>query len=801
MATSSTGKGDGEDTYARATKAEVEQNWDLAFKLYVRAVELYLHASRTATENVSRAEYKAQAAKALNRAEKIKALKRDLAPVPVDRFSEQQQYYILDKSCVINGKRFDPWNKPSPGALDHEQPRFSSEQVECLAEWRRPRDVSPECRLASTALTPLDIIQHLVADCSVCSSLAACIEHSRRFGTKLGLSSLYPQDPSGTPRAAVDGQYTVQVLFNGTHRRVDIDDKLPYSTDGVPLCMSAIARGDLWPSLLGKAYMKLMGGYDFPGSNSSIDLHALIGWIPEHREFQSVTFERETTWNRLCLGFNEGRCLATVGTDERQDIQWNNRHLLSAHCYAVIDVQEAGGERTLTLLDPLISFERRLTEETDTDQSRVWKMSWDNACSVFHSIYLSWDPALFPHQLTFHGIWRSNADDNGAQTAHSLLKLRPTSAAESDLWVVLTRHVVDRRRASEYISLRVEKDGTLSDYMSINKLASQGMYTNNPHTLVRTRLQGSEDFVCVLASYDGAFDDTAYTVTVYSTAELSWDKTVPPPAHVKKVEGALTMKTAGGSCLYSTFMLNPQYHLRIHGDNNTKSKTANKGKIDFLLHGDRGIPLNVTVLWSQGQRITEVSPNDIAVGSGPYSYGLAHAKKDLPPGDYTVVVSAFEPEQQGKFSLQVESPYPFDMESIPQEGAGMYNKTVRGAWDNDTAAGAPPYNRYFSNPWYDIQVKSQTQLKIRLQISRPSPMTTINISLYRDAAPPQLLLSSGPYSDSICGVITPQIPLAPGNYFLVPSTYEPGFRAPFRIIVYCTTSGVAVGQRKHSGNR
>lgn len=49
-------------------------------------------------------------------------------------------------------------------------------------------------------------------------------------------------------------------------------------------------------------------------------------------------------------------------------------------------------------------------------------------------------------------------------------------------------------------------------------------------------------------------------------------------------------------------------------------------------------------------------------------------------GDYTVILSTYEPDQMGKFMLKVESPSRFDIKAIPQEDAGMYVKTVRGEW-------------------------------------------------------------------------------------------------------------------------
>ena len=50
-------------------------------------------------------------------------------------------------------------------------------------------------------------------------------------------------------------------------------------------------------------------------------------------------------------------------------------------------------------------------------------------------------------------------------------------------------------------------------------------------------------------------------------------------------------------------------------------------------------------------------------------------------GDYTLVVSPFEPRHLGKFALHLECSDRFDITPIQQEGAGMFTKPViRGQW-------------------------------------------------------------------------------------------------------------------------
>ncbi|KAG6891017.1 hypothetical protein C0992_010990 [Termitomyces sp. T32_za158] len=114
-------------TYSKAAKSELSRDYDGAFRLYVKSAELYLHLSRTESDNVplKAAKWKASAAKALERAEKIKAFldKRKtlnphdatsvasasttLTPVGIDHFSARASIlFCISRSVRCELVRF-----------------------------------------------------------------------------------------------------------------------------------------------------------------------------------------------------------------------------------------------------------------------------------------------------------------------------------------------------------------------------------------------------------------------------------------------------------------------------------------------------------------------------------------------------------------------------------------------------------------------------------------------------------------------------------------------------------------------
>ncbi|GLB37855.1 putative peptidase C2 family protein [Lyophyllum shimeji] len=817
-------------TYSKAAKAELSRHYDPAFRLYVKSAELYLHLSRSGSDSTSAqvTKWKANAGKALQRAEKIKAFvdkqapQRDVAtdltstqsnvnltPVGIDHFSTQEQAYVLRKGGSVNGLFFPLWDAPvdsnaSLGPTAYEdpdgQPKLSAEQAKVSPVWRRlPPSTKTLRNHEHGRIFPREIVQHVVTDCSVCASISVLLEHSKRFNSNLAETAVH---------RASSGRYDIKVLFNGAWRRIGkysillvlsrtrvliqevVDDRLPYHpVDGRLMCMSVLspnggsagAEPILWPSILEKGYMKLLGGYDFPGSNSSIDLHAIAGWIPEHMEIEGPNFEQEKSWDRILEGFLTGRCVLTLGTGTKTRASWLEVELLPSHSYAVIDVIEENGARVLTVLDTSVSQ----NAAKQAKESSTLQIPWSDVLNIFDGIYLSWDPSWWPKSVTFHGIWKRKGQDDPSSTQQVHLRFAKRSpAVEQEIWVLLTRHVTDSSRTSDFISLKVEVEDELRSTSSVTDqttIAAKGTYTNSSHVLVRTRVLASQPsgLLSIFTSYDGDATEIGFTLSVFASSDLdiAWDETVPIPPHTKRIEGVLTSKNAGGNCTYPTFMLNPQYQLQIRPrPTGSASQGTTKARVALTMQASRDMPINVSLAYSQGGRIDELVENELAASSGAYSYGLARVTKEISPGDYNVILSAFEPRYTGPFSLKIDSSLPFELRPIPQEDAGMYTKVVRGAWKRDTAVGGPTSDQYSKNPIFEIDVPTSSQLKIRLQLLRPYTPTLLNITIFPSSPDGSLrrhITTSGAYNDSISGVATPQVSL----------------------LVYTTVAGVKVTQR------
>lgn len=211
------------------------------------------------------------------------------SPVSDESHLTNREKIILLRSSKLHGCIFPPWKAP-PSAEeflgsyeDDFEFQLSDEQADVLESWKRPSMIHGQ--LENFKICKVDLVQDITTDCSVVASLCALTARAEKQGpthAHVLASVIFPEN-----RTSENGKYIFKLHFNGCFRKVTIDDRLPQSRIARSLhCFDRDDKSNMILALIEKAYLKVRGGYDFPGSNSGTDLWVLTGWIPEQLSLQ-----------------------------------------------------------------------------------------------------------------------------------------------------------------------------------------------------------------------------------------------------------------------------------------------------------------------------------------------------------------------------------------------------------------------------------------------------------------------------------------------------------------------------------
>ncbi|KAH8880751.1 cysteine proteinase [Thozetella sp. PMI_491] len=711
----------------------------------IAAADLYYRAAERATTPSEKSRLSRKCNEVIALAERLKANARAAAaasrpPVPEStrQLSTAEKTVVL-KSSKLHGKVFRPWDTPpdptafsissggdgGPVFVDDTIFSLSEEQKEIFAGWKRPVDISslmgslgsngPDNLMVANG--ECDLAQDLATDCSVVASLAAAMRHLGPQKSSLLPGLMYPFDTDAMrPAVSKNGKYIFRMYFNGCWRQVVIDDRLPSSSTGRTIYVVDKRNPQLvWPALIEKAYLKIRGGYDFPGSNSATDLYALTGWIPEQIFLQTDDIEPDDTWRRISEAYHQGNALVTLGTGNILPEEQKTLGLVKEHDYAVVDLKTdpntgsrlflvknpwcdslvwtgAGSATTIRTHTPGAS-----TTSGGGDMSNTFWIGFDDVMQHFESLYVSWNPALFRHRQDHHFAW-----DVPDKTVQPALTHNPQysikSPAAGPIWILFSRHWQDgeldilrswkaRQSAGSPIGGARGSDGALATvsrelgFMSLaifqtspqgtrvpvqegHNVLHLGPYVDSPNTLLRfDNPVPNRAYTLVVLQSGLPLPKYSFTISLFSNAPL----TVSPaselhPRHATTT-GSWTRRTAGGSAAYASYFRNPQFALTV--------PTATPLSL-LLSTDDRALPVHVALLFSRGgQRVTAVAGRDVLARSAEYQRGCTIASApNVAAGTYTVVCSTYEPGQLGDFTLRVSADAAVSLRPVLADAAG-----------------------------------------------------------------------------------------------------------------------------------
>lgn len=691
------------ETKAREREAQISLcSGQEALDHAISAAELYMKAANTARDPSEKSRLKQKVNTLISQAERLKKAakagdsvrnveKRLKLPRSVRQLPTSEQTILL-RGSKLHGNIFPPWeHDPDPndfaGETFVDQARFplSDKQLEVFAGWKRPLDIESfgwtdiqrdqqDKQSLMEAGEDHDLVQDITTDCSVVASLCASIKHFRPGPLSILPALMFPVDAeTGQPKVSASGRYVFRMYFNGCFRKVVIDDRLPSSSNTRTLYVVDRQNPRLiWPALMEKAYLKVRGGYDFPGSNSGTDLWVLTGWIPQQLFLQSEDIDFNQTWSRVKKAYDYGDVVVTLGTGRLSEVEEETLGLAGEHDYAVLDISEQSGIRRLLVKNPWcdgLVWKGPGSLSTDADDhptklkpGSFW-IDFDDVVHNFESLYLNWNPSLFTDRQDHHFVWQlptpSMSDSFAHNPQYSLI-----AAASGSVWILLSRHFQDDELAiakSRPTASNLADVSNRLGFMSVyifdhaegkrvqlgDKSLYRGPFVDSPQTLAPFEAKKGVRYTIAVAQHGLPLPKYSFTLTFFSRGALGIGQAPDPLAHYTEAQGSWTRRTAGGNAASPSYLSNPQYAIAV----------TRPGPLSILLStAHEELPVHVDVVWAKGQRVTALANRDLAGSSGDYRRGsalvhMAHVE----PGAYTVVCSTFEPGQLADFTLRVGS--------------------------------------------------------------------------------------------------------------------------------------------------
>jgi len=479
---------------------------------------------------------------------------------------------------------------------------------------------------------------------------------------------------------------------------VEIDDFLP--TSKTSRVLHVVDRNNpalLWPALLEKAYLKVRGGYDFPGSNSGTDLAVLTGWIPQQVFLHDEEVEPERLWDEISTAFRHGDILLTIGTGKLSRREQKCLGLAAEHDYAILEMNADDHGKEMLVKNPWADGDvwrgatrrrpnragdgtadpENLRDSEGMIPGTFW-MDFNSVFQYFENMYINWNPGLFSHRQDLHFSWQvpNPPPLSNIFIDHPQFAVRSSEADE--IWLLLNRHF----RTGDYTQANHGKNGYISLYLfprGGNKVLSsdgaqvRGPFVDSPNTLVRLEAPARTTYTAVVASQDLPRGKLNFTLSAFSRSPVTVTEAQVQVTRKDSVHAAWTRTTAGGNSDSPRYLSNPQFKLSL----------PSRQKIALLLRlekPDSSAPMpdmhvKILVVFSDGSRVTRLRSRDAVAHSGDYRRGSAVVETELDKGHYTTICSTFDENQYAPFSLDFYSSSSDACSLVPlaAEGSGRLN--------------------------------------------------------------------------------------------------------------------------------